>query len=57
MAEVKKDVEVGDMIRCKDKDDCVKTMVALQEVGAVTDFCYEYKGNRGLWLYVSEIEK
>lgn len=47
----------GDVIECRDTDDCIDTMKELARVGIETEFMYEYKGAKGLWLEVTKIEK
>lgn len=48
-------LQVGDTIKCKDKDDMVDTMQALIKEGIDTDFMYEKDGEKGLWLIVTEV--
>lgn len=45
-------MNVGDTIKCRDKDDMVDTMVELAKEGIETDFLYEKDGVKGLWLEV-----
>lgn len=45
-------MNVGDTIKCRDKDDMVDTMVELAKDGIETDFLYEKDGVKGLWLEV-----
>lgn len=49
-------LNIGDTIRCRDKDDMVDYMMALAKEGVETDFQYEMKGRRGYWLVVTGIE-
>jgi len=48
MAELQK----GDFIECRDKDDMVETFVELQKCDIDTEFVYERNGKKGLWLEV-----
>ena len=50
-------INVGDTIKCADKDDMVNTMLELSKCGVETDFVYEKDGEQGLWLEVLKIEK
>lgn len=48
----------GDLIRCRDADDMIKTMTELAKHGIETDFRYETKdGKLGLWLEVIKVIK
>lgn len=49
-------IEVGDVIKCKDRDDMISTMHDLIMEGIETEFRYEYRGGKGLWLEVISIE-
>ena len=49
-------LNVGDTIKCADRDDAVNTMMELAENGIETDFLYEKDGKRGLWLVIEGIE-
>lgn len=49
-------IEVGDVIKCKDRDDMISTMHDLIMEGIETEYRYEYKGEKGLWLEVISIE-
>lgn len=46
----------GDTIKCHDKDEMVKIMMALAREDIETDFLYEKDGQRGLWLIVTKGE-
>lgn len=50
-------LEVGDWIKCRDKEDMVATMYELLKEGYDTDFRYERHGLRGLWLEITAIER
>ncbi len=50
------ELEVGDLITCKDKDELFKLNASLNEHGIETEFCYERDGQRGCWLEVTGIE-
>lgn len=49
-------IEVGDVIKCKDRDDMISTMHDLIMEGIETEYRYEYRGEKGLWLEVISIE-
>ena len=49
-------IEVGDVIKCKDRDDMISTMYDLIMEGIETEYRYEYRGEKGLWLEVISIE-
>lgn len=49
-------MNIGDTIKCKDKDDMVDTMLNLAEEGIETEFMYEKDGEKGLWLVVTKVE-
>ena len=48
--------EVGDWLRCKDRDDMINTMHDLIMEGIETEFRYEHGGEKGLWLEVIAID-
>ena len=41
-------LNVGDTIKCANKEDCVKTMTDLAKEDIVTDFLYEKDGEQGI---------
>lgn len=47
--------QIGDTIKCHDKNDLVHTMYELQAEGIETDFLFEKDGEKGLWLKVEKI--
>lgn len=49
-------LQVGDFIRCKDRDDMLNTMHDLIFEGINTDFVYKHNGQSGLWLEVISID-
>ena len=53
----KHSLSVGDIIKCRDKDDAVSTSMELAMHGVHTDFKYELCGEQGLWLEITEIEE
>ena len=50
------EIEVGDLITCKDKDELFKLNASLNGHGIETEFCYERDGQPGYWLEVTGIE-
>lgn len=50
-------LSVGDIIKCRDKDDAVSTSMRLAIEGVHTDFIYERDGEHGLWLEITKIEE
>ena len=46
------DLEIGDFIRCKDKEDAGKVADALCDLGYKWDFKFEHKGSRGIWIEI-----
>ena len=50
-------LQVGDTIRCHDKDEMVNISMELDNEGIDTDFLYEKDGQKGLWLVVVDIKK
>ena len=50
-------LQVGDTIRCHDKDKMVNISMELDHEGIDTDFLYEKDGQKGLWLVVVDIKK
>lgn len=51
----KRELKVGDTIKCSNKDDMVNTMNELFKAGVDTDFLYEKDGEKGLWLEVKGV--
>lgn len=45
-------IQVGDAIKCHDKEDMVNTMSELEKENIHTDFLYEKDGVKGFWLVV-----
>lgn len=52
----KKQFEVGDTIKCSDKEECIYLLHELAKQGIITDFLYEKDGVKGLWLEVTGYE-
>ena len=50
------ELEVGDWIKCKDRDHMIMTMHDLADEGIETEFRYQRNGKPGLWLEVISIE-
>lgn len=51
-----KKLEVGDTIKCRDKEDMLNMMTELANEGIETEFVFEMDGKAGLWLEVTEVE-
>lgn len=49
-------ISVGDVLKCKDRDDMINTMHDLVMEGIETEFLYNYRGEKGLWLEVIAID-
>lgn len=49
-------LQVGDWIKCKDREDMITTMHDLIMEGIETEYHYERHGERGLWLEVINVE-
>ena len=49
-------IAVGDVLKCKDRDDMINTMHDLAMEGIETEFRYEYLGKTGLYLEVMHID-
>ena len=45
-------LQVGDTIKCHDKEEMVQLMAELEKEDIHTDFLYEKDGVKGLWLVV-----
>ena len=50
-------LQVGDTIRCHDKDEMVNISMELYNEGIDNDFLYEKDGQKGLWLVVVDSKK
>ena len=50
-------LQVGDTIRCPDKDEMVNISMELDNEGIDNDFLYEKDGQKGLWLVVVDFKK
>lgn len=48
--------QVGDTIKCHDKDELVRVMGELVKQGIYTDFLLEKNGIKGFWLVVERVE-
>lgn len=46
------ELQVGDWIECRDKEDMVDAFQSLMDEDIETDFRYEHNGVKGLWLEV-----
>lgn len=42
----------GDTIPCHDVDEMLEIDRVLNEEGYVTEFCYQHKDERGLWIVI-----
>lgn len=51
------ELQVGDTIQCRDKDDMVNTFMELQKLNIDSDFLYEKDGEKGLWLVINKIAR
>ena len=49
-------IAVGDVLKCKDRDDMINTMHDLIMEGIEVEFRYIHNGEKGLWLEVISIE-
>jgi hypothetical protein len=47
-------LQVGDTIKCHDKEEMVQLMTDLEKEDIHTDFLYEKDGVKGIWLVVVE---
>lgn len=45
-------INIGNFIKCHDKDDMVDTVSNLFDEGYEADFCYEKDGEKGCWVEV-----
>lgn len=45
-------LNVGDTIKCHDKEEMIDLMIELAKEGIETDFLHEKDGEKGLWLEV-----
>lgn len=50
-------LNIGDTIKCANKDDLLETHNELALNGIITDFLYEKDGEEGLWLEVIQIKE
>ena len=62
MGEIEKEkdmsnLQIGDTIKCHDKNDLIDTMKSLQKEGIYCDFMFLKDGNKGYWLIVEGSEK
>lgn len=48
-------LQVGDTIKCSNKEDMISTMTELAKEDIQTDFMYEKDGVQGLWLVVVKV--
>lgn len=48
-------MNVGDTIKCFDKDEAVDIMTTLAKEGIQTDFLFEKDGEKGIWLVVEKV--
>lgn len=46
------ELQTGDMIKCKDKEDAGKVADALCDLGYKWDYKFEHKGSRGIWIEI-----
>ncbi len=49
-------MQVGDTIKCHDKEEAVELMHDLLEEGIEVDFAYNINDQKGLWLIVTKID-
>ena len=48
-------LNVGDTIRCSDKDDMVSLFMTLSAEGYEPEFCYERGGEKGYWIEIMDV--
>ena len=49
-------IEVGDFLKCRDKQEMLMTMLDLADEGIETEYRYNYLGKSGYWLEVISID-
>lgn len=49
--------QIGDTIKCHDKEELIRVMAELVKQGIYTDFVLEKNGIEGFWLVVERIEE
>ena len=52
MKMIRKDLQPGDMIKCFDVDDMVKTDRDINQLGYDTEYIYEHDGKKGYWILI-----
>ena len=52
----KRNLQVGDTIQCRDREEMLHYMYALQDDGIETEFLYEKNGVKGLWLEITKVQ-
>ena len=62
MGEIEKEkgmsnLQIGDTIKCHDKNGLIDTMESLQKEGIYCDFMFLKDGKKGYWLIVEGSEK
>ena len=51
----KRDLQVGDTIQCRDREEMLHYMYALQDDGIESEFLYEKNGVKGLWMEITKV--
>lgn len=49
--------QIGDTIKCHDKEELIRVMGELAKQGIYTDFVCKRNGIEGLWLVVERVEE
>ena len=48
----KNKLAAGDFIKCRDKEDAAQVAEIINELGYLWDFCYQHKGQKGIWIEI-----
>lgn len=48
----KNKLAAGDFIKCRSKEDAGDVAEALNDLGYEWDFCFEHKGQKGIWIEI-----
>lgn len=45
-------IQIGDLIKCRDKEDAGGVAETLNNLGYIWDFVFEHNGEKGIWIEI-----
>lgn len=45
-------IQIGDLIKCRDKEDAAGVAETLSNLGYIWDYVFEHDGQKGIWIEI-----